>query len=414
MSNPFEQIKILEKELQYYKVQLDRITGNLLSDQYTLAQAMFAENQFDRGLKVVLNLQRSFDINAPLDEFFGNSLEQVKTHLSSHKAMILKVANKDTIKPLCWLGYATDDSASLAEVRIEISAGQYLQKKPIWVNKDSELSPFEKCINKQLNISTFIWVWLTNGSEIWGALLVARDYEQTMFTYLPYSQTEMNVVHSIGGVISACIHQSIKQKEVETERLRIARDMHDDIGAELSRITAACARIQNADIGLPELIKQLDYIQKTSFQVIENIGNVIWALNPVNNSMISLVGYVREFATEYVETHQLSLKFDATELSVDTSISNDKRIQLFRIVKESLHNIVKHAKATEVSISIQITDSLFSCTVSDNGRGISKDDIEIKGNGLRNMRARVETMAGNFEIRSEMNCGMTIQFNVPI
>ncbi|MBK7650250.1 MAG: hypothetical protein IPJ20_05140 [Flammeovirgaceae bacterium] len=123
--------------------------------------------------------------------------------------------------------------------------------------------------------------------------------------------------------------------------------MHDDIGAELSRINVACENVKNEFKDLATLGSQLDQIQKSSGQVIENIGNVIWALNPTNNSLISLIGYIREFAVDYLEMNHVSVSFFATELKVDAPINNDTRIQFFRIVKECIHNIVKHSSATK-------------------------------------------------------------------
>lgn len=404
----------LEREIAYYKKQLDSVTGISLNDQYKLAQAAYDSSQFLKGFKIILDLQRTFNAYEPLDSFYSKAIEKIQTHLATHKIILLKRESTSYyLSPFLWTGFTQQESFSFNQIKMEVSK-HFMEKKLTRLNSLIQPTPFESEIQQIFSVSNFIWSWLTIDGNLWGALLTGRNYERDMFSYRAYSQTDLNILESIGGTISACTQQAQKLKQIEVERLRIARDMHDDIGAELSRINVACENVKNEFKDLATLGSQLDQIQKSSGQVIENIGNVIWALNPINNSLISLIGYIREFAVDYLEMNHVSVSFFATELKVDAPINNDTRIQFFRVVKECLHNIVKHSSATKVEIEIDIQRQLIECRISDNGKGFSIDQPSSSGNGLRNMRQRISETGGTFSIASEPGKGTSLKITVPV
>ena len=207
----------------------------------------------------------------------------------------------------------------------------------------------------------------------------------------------------------------LEQREImEKERNRIARDMHDDLGSELSKISVTCGALKNKFAEDNRLIKDVEIIKNSTEEIVNNIGNIIWALNPVNNTTENLLGYIREYAYDFLDLHKINISFSFPVSIKTLAIAHEIRTHIFMVIKEALHNIVKHAKANNVSMSVQIEGKKFSCVIADDGNGFKEVKKYNFGNGLRNMQQRMAEIGGELTVQSQQPKGTCVKMNVLI
>ena len=184
------------------------------------------------------------------------------------------------------------------------------------------------------------------------------------------------------------------QSQKEAERIRIARDMHDEIGAGLTRIVMRSEQVKLQLKSGKELkngiVESLEKMASESRLLSHNIGEIIWSLNPKNDSFDNLFAYIRNYAYDFLEEANIDCKIHFPDNLPVVSISPELRRNVFLIIKESLNNIVKHSEATEVEITLLLSSNHFSLSIKDNGKGIIGDEFQTNGNGLGNMKKRTE------------------------
>jgi signal transduction histidine kinase len=196
---------------------------------------------------------------------------------------------------------------------------------------------------------------------------------------------------------------AVKDTE-EKERIRMAKDIHDDLGSGLSRISFLSELIlQNKGADTTE---NAEAIMETSRKLVVNMRDLIWALDPENTSLQGLVARIREYSNDYLEDFSIKLNLDEKNNAAQQPVSKESYRAVLMIVKESLNNIVKHAKASVVDMQISIDSKVFTLTISDNGLGMA--DQQRRGNGIRNMKTRIEAVGGEFVLNTENNRGTSI------
>ncbi len=200
-----------------------------------------------------------------------------------------------------------------------------------------------------------------------------------------------------------------KQTEIDNERQRIAADMHDDLGSGLTKITYLSQMARHGN----ENGDHLEKIQKTAHELISNMAELIWVMKDENNTLEDLATYIKRYAVDYLESNQIEVQVSLSDDFGKISIDGKQRRHLFLCVKESLHNIVKHAKASRVIIEINLSDKI-SILISDDGVGFASDASKnpLHGNGLRNMKARMDAISGEMSV-TESN-GITLTFALPL
>ncbi len=201
-----------------------------------------------------------------------------------------------------------------------------------------------------------------------------------------------------------------KQEALTQERNRIAGEMHDDLGGGLTSIRMLSERVQNK-LDPSDTRVQVDKIARYSQELVQKMGEIIWAMNSNFDTIENLVAYIRRYAVEYLETNQLRPVIREPETLPDATISGERRRNIYLAVKESLHNIVKHAGAGRVSIFFKTEDHFLIIEVSDDGRGIDLEQVNEFGNGLYNMRKRLLDIGGDMQIANED--GTRIIFSAP-
>jgi two-component sensor histidine kinase/streptogramin lyase len=196
-------------------------------------------------------------------------------------------------------------------------------------------------------------------------------------------------------------------RELENLRIRIAADLHDDVG---SRLTKVAMVTELADRETPRNDPSKPHIQnitRTVRDITRAMDEIVWTINPRNDTLENLANYIFHYAQEYFQDTGVRCRLDLPPDLPDLRISTEERHNLFMVVKEALNNILKHAAATEVHIALGLTEGQVTIEINDNGRGIAAGRPDPTGEGMTNMRARLEKIGGEFKLRSRSD-GTTI------
>lgn len=201
-----------------------------------------------------------------------------------------------------------------------------------------------------------------------------------------------------------------REQAILQERMRIAGDMHDDLGAGLSalKLRSEMALRMERD---PGKRAQLSGLASTAGELMGTMRQIIWTLNDDQSTLEDLVVYTTNYARTYCEENGLTAHIDAGGPWPSVQLSSEQRRAVFLVVKEALHNVVKHAHATEVRARMWTSNGL-SVEINDNGSGLPQGADLGAGNGLRGMKRRITAQGGVFSATSER--GTRIVFNVPL
>jgi signal transduction histidine kinase len=236
-----------------------------------------------------------------------------------------------------------------------------------------------------------------------------------------YSQQDIRVLSLLAQRVVALLHTAgLYQKDLdrqlmlERERARISQDMHDDVGASLTRISILSELAGNNGDNSPQTKQWLLQISETSREVMEEMSQIIWALNPRNDTLQGLVAYLRRYAFEYLEPTPVNCTFELPENLSSLAMSVEVRRNIYLSVREALHNVVKHSGAQKLNISLQMEEHQFSIVIKDDGNGFDTEKLEYTGNGLVNMKKRMMDIGGEFRINAEYGTGTELKLIVPL
>lgn len=210
--------------------------------------------------------------------------------------------------------------------------------------------------------------------------------------------------------------QELKQKQsLEKERNRIAADIHDDIGAELTHIVLLSRMLKSDnELTLPtqSIVTKLE---NAADEVINSMNEVIWALNPSNDTVHKLVAHIRQFTSKLLAKHHLQANIQiADNAYINHPITSEVGRNVFLIVKESLHNVIKHSGASQVALQIQIiTLNTLFIKITDNGTGFNPDETQ-SGNGLKNISKRAATIKAVVKITSTKTKGTETTLTITV
>ena len=189
-----------------------------------------------------------------------------------------------------------------------------------------------------------------------------------------------------------------KQKSIEAERERISHDMHDDLGAGISALKLQAEflkqRAENDD-----LISDINEILKTSEEMNISMREMLWSLNSGNDTIGSFVEYAKIYAENFLKKTDILLITEKKDIILETVITTEQRRNLFLCLKEALNNAYKHSESNQLKLSFIQKDKEFMMKISDNGIGINHEKAE--GNGLRNMKRRMQEQNGHCEVTTE-------------
>ena len=218
------------------------------------------------------------------------------------------------------------------------------------------------------------------------------------------------------------LERAERQRDIERERTRIARDIHDDLGAQLTRITMI-SESARGDLANPgRTAAGLEKIYDTARELTRSMDEIVWAVSPRHDTLESLATYLEKFAHDWLATVGIRCRLDLPLQFPEWPLSSETRHNVFLAFKEALHNAVKHSGASEVLIRLALQEKSFELAVEDNGRGFavgekaksvsSASGRAVAGNGLENMRRRLADIGGSCGIQSAPGAGAKITFTV--
>lgn len=215
-----------------------------------------------------------------------------------------------------------------------------------------------------------------------------------------------------------------RERALERERARIAKDIHDDLGSSLTRITMLSESARR-EAALPE--EKSNYLQtiyETSRELTRSMDEIVWAVNPRHDTLSSLATYLLRHAQEFLGPASIRLRSEIPLELPTIMIPSEVRHNVFLAYKEALHNVVKHARASAVNVSLALSENFMEIGVADDGVGfvpktilaesISGVDRLAGGNGLENMKKRLEQIHGECRIQSTAGQGTKVIFRVPL
>jgi signal transduction histidine kinase len=271
-----------------------------------------------------------------------------------------------------------------------------------------------------------------------------------------YSMQDIRVLSLIAKRVIALFHTaSLYQKDLdhqlmlERERARIAKDMHDDIGAGLTKIAMLSEsgierkgdketrRQGDKEKGRredgrndgeyimqkpEEKEQELDGESRERFmkvataarEMINRLNVIVWALNPRYDNLDSLLSYSRRYFGEYLDNFGIDFSMKVKGDVPDLQVTPDFRRNIFYACQEAIHNAVKHGECSEINFDVQINDKILDIIITDNGKGFDREKQGSGGNGLLNMRKRTEELGGTSEVESETGKGTRVRFGIPL
>jgi signal transduction histidine kinase len=250
-----------------------------------------------------------------------------------------------------------------------------------------------------LNVAPFYWQtwWFRSGVVLLSALVLTGTVR--FFSY--------RSLHRRLAVLQ-------RETAVHQERVRIAKDIHDDLGASLTQI-ALLGELARDDRSQPEkLDAHIANIATTARSGVKSLEEIVWAVNPKNDTLAHLLGYIGQYAVDFLQSASVRCRIDFPEELPALTISSDTRHNLFLAAKEALNNVAKHAKATEVWLRATMADDTLRLMIQDNGCGFTQAAGGFAGNGLRNLKQRLAEIGGTCDAASTPSQGTRISIAVLI
>jgi signal transduction histidine kinase/streptogramin lyase len=224
-----------------------------------------------------------------------------------------------------------------------------------------------------------------------------------------------------GGVLLAVRRRHWRQIELlqlqratERERARIAQDLHDDLGAGLTQISLNTVMAQNPAV-TPEVAGGLLHeIDQRARELVTALDEIVWAVNPKNDTLPSLARYFCQFAQSYLQPGGMACRLEVAPVLPDAPVSAEQRHHLFLTLKEALHNVLQHSRATEIRLAIAADAQMLTVTLADNGRGFTSAPVPEGADGLHNMANRLAVLGGRCVVTSASGQGTTVVLRLPL
>jgi len=210
---------------------------------------------------------------------------------------------------------------------------------------------------------------------------------------------------------------TLRQKEaLEKERARIARDIHDQVGASLTQLSLLGELVESDKHHPEEVEGHARQIEQTALETTRALDEIVWTVNPSNDTLDGLITYVCKYAQDYLAVAGLRYRLEAPPQLPATPITPELRHNVFLAAKESITNVVRHAQATAVVVRLQLEPHRFTLKIQDDGRGLAGLDPKAAQtrNGLSNMRKRMEDIGGSFAIGPAPEGGTLVQLIAPL
>ena len=226
----------------------------------------------------------------------------------------------------------------------------------------------------------------------------------------------------VTGVVRIVSHRRLRftlarleqQQSLERERMRIARDMHDEMGSKLTKISFLSEHAQ-VDAHAGPLAEKIEAIAQTSRELLKTMDEIVWVVNPRNDTLENLTNYLSHYAVEYFQNTSLECELSLPKETPQFPLSSEMRHNLFLAFEEALNNVLKHSGATLVKVEMAVMGLEFTLNITDNGKGFdaAAQPAGVRGgNGLKNMHQRLELLGGEFRVASQPGTGTTVRLRI--
>ena len=205
-----------------------------------------------------------------------------------------------------------------------------------------------------------------------------------------------------------------RRREIEQERARVAHDLHDDLGAGLTEVNMLTTLVGSPKTLPAEKARYLEDLRKTAERMVTSLDEIVWAVNPRNDTVTSLASYFSSYSQRILELASVACGLAVADDLPDYPLDPKFRQELFLAFKEALTNVVRHAGATKVWLRISVEQDMLRIEVADNGRGFDAKSRAAGSDGLTNMQERMQTLGGDCEVVSTPQQGSTVRFRAPL
>jgi signal transduction histidine kinase len=272
-------------------------------------------------------------------------------------------------------------------------------------------------------------VWNETGDSL-AITLLPYFWQTTSFVYLVAVVVLGGVAGSVRHVVKRKMQRKIelveRERAVETERRRIANDIHDDLGSGLTEIVILSELAQNPGETFDAVQSDVRNVTDKARALTHSLDEIVWAVNPENDTLDSFVSYACNFAQNYLQSCRIRCRLAVPAQIPNIALTAEVRHNFFMVLKEALNNIAKHAGASEVGIQIVVGPTEFAIVVADNGSGFSIETgaegqagskgesagYGLGGNGLANIRKRMQSIGGCVNLQSQPGHGTRLEFTL--
>jgi signal transduction histidine kinase len=209
------------------------------------------------------------------------------------------------------------------------------------------------------------------------------------------------------------IRQNLEKEAIWEERSRIARDLHDDVGASLTQISLLCEMTQLGGPALERVQGQMRKITTKARDAVRALDEIVWTVNPRNDSLAFTASYLCHSVQDVMEETGIRCRLRVPEDFPAGTLGAKTRHHLFLATKEAVGNVMKHSGADELQLELSVAGQALKVSVADNGHGFDLANANPNRSGLGNMERRLANVGGNFQIESRPGAGTRVTFTVP-
>ena len=233
----------------------------------------------------------------------------------------------------------------------------------------------------------------------------------------------------VAGLVRLVSHRRLRltlarleqQQSLERERMRIARDMHDEMGSKLTKISFLSEHAQVDAAAAGPLAEKVQAIAQTARDLLQTMDEIVWVVNPHNDTLENLAAYLGHYAVEYFQNTRVECELRLPQEIPHYPLVSEARHNLFLTFEEALNNVLKHSAASKVKVEMTLTAREFEVKVTDNGNGFAVPASSALpapprggrgGNGLTNMRQRLRDIGGECLVASRPGAGAAVTLRI--
>lgn len=406
--------EVLEKSLEYF-----RKSNNILGEGTALGNlglAYYASYlKYDDTSFQLLPGSRSFLLDKSIRLFQDAVfLLQQRDELQSlqHFSLILSEASEKANNIEHALKYfkiytAVKDSLHSIENKTAI---ERLTTERELALKDKQIELDRLAVAKKRNERLYFGIGM--GLLLLTMLFIYRNYSNQKRSNVQLGTLNGQLSHTLQDLQStqAQLVESEKQKANALLRSRISQDIHDDISSGLTKIAWLAESFMAKTATAAVDVAPLEKINEQARDTVSKLGEIIWSSNPDRDNLESLLTYMRNHIHHYMEDAPMRWRVLFPEEVPEISLSPIVRRNLYLAMKEALHNARKYSQADEIVISFELEDQRYRLEIRDNGRGMDADTLQGGGNGMTNMRRRIQAIGGQLQLVSAPNEGVQLIF----